>query len=154
KLSWLAGGLLGLMVSAPTAHGGPETRQDLRAAIAELARSIKVVAEKEGQTAVRVGRFTPLGLDDANSGDGISALVAEALGRLVNPTATLEVQGVYGFVEEGGTGIKSIKIKVKLFDTKTLEDKKVFLPLEAQVRSNADIARLLNHTGSLDPDGS
>ena len=57
-----------LLSAAPAA--AQEPRQDLRAAVGELSKSIKAVAEKAEARSVRIGRFTPGGLDDANAGDG------------------------------------------------------------------------------------
>src|SRR5262249_17460069 len=114
----VAGGLL--LISPAAAQ---EARQNLRVATAELAKSAKAVVEKEDQPAVRIGRFVPTGLDDSNAGDGIGALLAEALGKFVNPNAVLEISGAYGFVEKVA-GVKVVKIKAKIVNTKSLEELK------------------------------
>lgn len=146
-------GLVALLL--PAAGRAQGDRQSLREAITELANNIKKVADKESQMNVRVGRFTPSGLDDANSGDGISAALAQVLGPFASPGAILEVSGVYGFVSgPAGDGIKVIKLRAKMVNTQTLDEVKAFLPLEATVGANPDIAKLLNVTARIDPDGN
>lgn len=147
-------GALGMVLFLPAPAAVAAERLNQRAAVTELAKSVKAVVEKEGQQAVRVGVFSPVGLDDSNAGAGISALMAEILGPFVNPKARLEIQGVYGLVNNPeAPGVKVVKINAKVFDAETLEDKKVFLPLEALVGANPDIARILNITGGLNPEG-
>src|SRR5437764_8772460 len=113
---------LAAVLLVPAVRADPGARQNLRQALADFAKSVKAVVEKEGQTSVRIGVFSPLGLDDSNAGAGVSALLAEHLAGFADPKATLEVQGVYGFVPNPETpGGKVVKIKAKIFDTQTLE---------------------------------
>jgi hypothetical protein len=148
---------LGLLLAAPVARASEEKRQDLRAAVADLAKSIKDVAKVESQPAVRIGRFTSSGegLDSSNAGDGISTLLAEALGDFVNPKAVLEVKGDYFFNNDTAVAaVKVIVIAVRVVNTENRKVVKEGLPLEAIIRANGDIAKVLNFTGRLDENGN
>jgi hypothetical protein len=133
-------------------------KDDLRAAAAQLARKVKDVADKEGQTQLRVGLFNPNGIDDGNVGAGIGAELAAALEALrkglVSPAARLEVYGTFGFFKEGtASGLKVIKITAEIKDLDSGDVKKEFLPV-VFVRDNATISRLLGVTTTLPPDGT
>lgn len=128
----------------------PAQAQDLRKATQDLATKVKELIK---ESKVRIGRFTPTGQDGANAGDGIGAELAVALGASVDPKASLEVKGDYGFFQdEANPALRVVRIDAKVvnLDTgKALSN----LTLEAVVRNNPDIARLLNYTGPLDPKG-
>lgn len=156
RFGWRAlSGCLALVLLTSTGRTAPERRQDLPAALDDLARGVKAVVEKAEQKSVRIGRFAPSGLDEANAGDGISAGLAHALGNFVDPRSSLEVAGVYGFInDEKVAGARVIKIRAKIVNTQTLEELKAFLPLDAVIRANGDIARFLGVTGRVPPENS
>lgn len=91
-------GCLGIMAAGALTARAQKPKQDLAAAAHELADGIRKVAQKAEQNTVRIGLFTPSGIDDGNSGSAITAALVRELGGFVNPHAVLEVKGSYGFI--------------------------------------------------------
>src|SRR5690349_18223534 len=91
----MAASVLGvaLVVPAPAAAG--ERKEGLRDLAAELAASTRRVAEKNKQAGVRIGYFTPKGIDNGNAGGAFMSEVALALGTFANPASPLELAGEY-----------------------------------------------------------
>lgn len=137
----LAGGLaVGLAGPAR-----PSEREGLKELAAALAKSTRAVAEKNKQSAVRVGFFTPSGLDHANAGGAFMAELAAALGAFVNPNAAFELKGEFLLVPDPlHPALKVIRVKARLTDTTTGDDVTEFKELVGDlfIRANPDIARL------------
>ena len=156
----LLAGVCALLVGPAVAHANPDGRQNLRDAVADLAKRIKAVVEKENQRSVRVGHFSPggKGLDDSNSGAGISGQLAQALGSFVNKDSLLEVKGDYLYLPDkqgGDSKIMVVKIGAQIINTDNGDVVKIFTGQEAAVvAANPDIAKITNITGSLNPEGS
>jgi hypothetical protein len=121
-----------------------ETKKEgLREVVGQLAESVRKVAGKLEQPAVRVGFFTPFGLDDSHAGGAFMAELANALKDFVNPASVLELRGEYGFIENPEkSGLKVIVVRAKLIRVGTGREEKEFPEFEGHIRSVTDLARI------------
>ncbi|MBY0458518.1 MAG: hypothetical protein K2V38_14355 [Gemmataceae bacterium] len=128
-------------------------KQGLREVTLALGESVRKTAAKLEQSSVRIGFFTPFGIDHGNAGGAFMAELALALQGFVNKDAVLELYGSYGFVENPeGSGVKVIVVEAKLKRTTTGRDEKEFAPFEGYIRANTDINRMIGGIVSHKPD--
>jgi hypothetical protein len=123
---------------------GQETRKEgLREVVGRLAESVRKVADKLEQSAVRIGFFSPFGLDDSHAGGAFMAELATTMKDFVNPAAALELRGEYGFVENPDkSGLKVIVVRAKLIRISSGREEKEFPEFEGYIRSVTDLARI------------
>ncbi len=152
----VAATVVALLARSAPAHAQEVKREGLRELAVELATSTRAVAKKLEQPAVRIGFFTPFGIDDGNAGGALMAALAQALGDFVKADAALELQGSYGFVADGsgGTGVKTIVVRAKLIRVGNGQEEKEFPAFEGHVRAIADIARIMGPNVALPPQGN
>ncbi len=152
----VAASAIALLAWPVTASAQEVKREGLNELAVELATSTRAVAKKLEQPAVRIGFFTPFGIDDGNAGGALMAALALALGNFVKADAALELQGSYGFVADSsvGTGVKTIVVRAKLIRVGTGQEEKEFSAFEGHVRAIADIARILGPNVALPPQGN
>ena len=131
-----------------------EKKEGIDELAAELAASVRPVAEKyRPGTGVKIGYFTPSGIDSANGGGAFEAALALALGTFVNTESPLELKGDFYYLEdEKKPALKIIKVNAELKDTKKGANVKEFTPFVGFIRSNGDIARITGKTVSFKSD--
>lgn len=136
-----------MAVAVQHAHAAGTLRDEL----APIATQIKNLAEEERQTAVAVGEFSGPAQLDANSGPGIQELLTDALKATqlaVTKTANLSVKGRYARVEDRrNPELIIVKLTVQVLD----KSDDVKAEYKAEIRSTADIAKMLGVTVSLPP---
>jgi hypothetical protein len=141
------------LLGAPLLLAQESGRQGLPEVVGQLAESVRKVAAKLDQSAVRIGHFSPFGIDESNAGGAFMAELDAALKDFVKPDAALELQGTYGFIESPGKpGLKVIVVRAKLIRVSSGADEKEFRPFEAYIRSGSDIAKIIGATVSFKPD--
>jgi hypothetical protein len=97
-----------------------------------------------GDKPIRVGFFTPTGIDHSNSSGAFMEAVMLALGSSVNSEAKLELKGEYAFVtDDQEPAFKVIRIEASIKDLNRGGNFKEFGSFEGTIWHNADIARLV-----------
>jgi hypothetical protein len=146
--SWLALALAVCLSGGPAARAAEPGKEGLQEVVAKLADGVRKVAAKLEQPAVRIGFFSPFGIDDSNAGAAFMAELAAALKDFVNPGAALELQGSYGFVENPEkSGLKAIVVRTKLVRVSSGAEEKEFPAFEGFIRAVPDIARIMGPGG-------
>jgi hypothetical protein len=141
------------LAGIPTAHAQEPKKEGLREVVGQLAESVRKVAGKLDQPAVRIGFFSPFGLDDSHAGGAFMAELATTLKDFVNPAAALELRGEYGFIENPeSTGLKVIVVRAKLIRISTGREEKEFPEFEGYIRSVTDLARIAGGNVAFKPD--
>lgn len=142
---------------ASSAMAAPEVvrLEDFRKDLPKVAQKVLDIVEGENQAAVAVGRFSSPAQHDANFGPGIEDMLSQSLESLrngiVQKKADLSVQGSYAFVEDPsvpGRALVKLTLEVR---NRQAERVKEFV---AELRNNADIAKILGATVSLPPHGT
>ncbi|HKI30777.1 MAG TPA: hypothetical protein VKA46_02715 [Gemmataceae bacterium] len=151
--SLVAGSLLAVALCGPARAAEGDKKEGLRELAGALAQSARKVAEKNKQTRIRVGYFTPSGIDQGNAGGAFMAELALALGTFANPAAPFELKGEFFFVADPNNAeLKVIKVKARLTDIGTAEDVAEFKEFVGFIRSVGDIAKITGATVPFKPD--
>ena len=80
-----------------------------------MAASVRKVAAKLKQPSVRIGFFSPFGINDSHAGAAFMAELAATLEGFVDPKANLELVGRYSFDEDPTKpGLKVIVVTAML----------------------------------------
>src|SRR5262249_38675510 len=118
--AWVAPAVFALLLGGVGVRGEEARKEGLREVAAKPAEAGRKAAGKLEQPAVRVGFFTPFGIDDSHAGGAFMAELAAALKDFVIPTAAVELQGSYGFIENPEkSGLKAIVVRAKLIRLST-----------------------------------
>lgn len=141
------------LACGPAAGAEEPGREGLREVAGRIADGVRNVAGKLEQPAVRIGYFSPFGIDDSHAGGAFMAELVAALTGFVNADAALELQGSYGFIDDPAKpGLKAIVVRAKLVRLNTGLEEKEFTPFEGYIRAVTDIARILGANVSFKPD--
>ncbi|MCA9093233.1 MAG: hypothetical protein KDA68_07075 [Planctomycetaceae bacterium] len=150
--SWVIA--LCILLQADLCEASPELRDKLLG----VAETILKVTKNEPVT---VGVFSPTGLPDSNSGPGFEGALTDALNQIskgsVSPEAKIEIKGDYAYAKSQNplsSGLKVIKLKVRIIDKEFAQDLADFDPIEVLLDGTNTIAEIVQITARIDPDGS
>ncbi len=126
-------------------------REGLKELAAELGGRVK---KSIGDRKVRIGYFTPTGIDHSNAGQGLAAELEIVLKEcLTTESKGLEIKGDYYLVEDpNNKDLKVIKIEAVIKDLDRGGNFKEFTAFEGFVRHNADIAKIVGANVSFKKD--
>ncbi len=154
RLPVVAFSLILTLASAGLAAPDVVRLEDFKKDLPKVAQKVLDIVEGENQSAVAVGHFSGPAQHDANFGPGIEDLLSQSLDGLrkglVQKKADLSVQGSYAFIDDpnaSGRVLVKLTLEVK---NRQAERVKEFV---AELRNNADIAKIFGVTVSLPPDG-
>ena len=130
--------------------------ESLKTVCEQLAKGVQDFTPKLKQKTIRLGLFTPFGIDQGSAGAAFDGELALALGKLIDRDSVIELSGTYGFVKDPkDPQLKVIKLTAKLTDTENGTVEKEFQPFEGFIiRSNTDIAKITGATVSFPPDST
>jgi len=163
RLGWIVcalfAGLVFVNGPAMAAEDKDPAQGSLKAEFNKLATKLIELMEKEKQTNLKIGIFSPTSLSETiNSGQGIEQALVSSLESMrkdvISDKAALEVKGDYAFalVDRNST-FKVVKITARIIDTATSDEIKE-LRTEIKIDATADIAKLLQLTIALPPTGN
>ena len=146
--------LLLTLVTAVTLVATPPAAVD---ASDELHTAMKSLAKRVHDTvksaSVRVGVFSPIGQDNANSGPGFESVLTDELNALktgiVKRDATIEVKGEYAYAKSRRQdGLKVIKVTARIVDLDFAEELEK-IPFTVELSGTKTIAEILQFTGAI-----